>query len=75
MKYTFQKKKRNDIDFLSIYTGNELFDQFFNDFLLTDVSSFHEYLLAMFNDVKKRNKGIRIFLWKCFRGRDKKRFF
>ena len=66
MKYTFQKKKRNDIDFLSIYTGNELFDQFFNYILLTDVSSFHEYLLAMFNDVKNGIKESEFFCGNAF---------
>lgn len=54
MKYTFQMKKYNDMEYLSIYTKNdESIGNFFTEFLIGDAYPFNKLLLAMINDVKK----------------------
>ena len=66
MKYTFQMKKYNDMKHLSIYTKNESFDNFFNEFLIGEVNLFNKTLLAMINDVKKGIKESEFFSGNAF---------
>jgi len=74
MKYTFQMKKYNDMSYLSIYTKNEAFDNFFNEFLIGDVYPFNKPLLAMINDVKKGIKESEFFSGNAFEVEIKKEF-
>lgn len=74
MKYTFQMKKYNDKEYLSIYTKNESFDKFFNEFLIGDVYLFNKPLLAMIKNVKKGIKESEFFSGNAFEVEIKREF-
>lgn len=74
MKYKFQMKKYNDMEYLSICTKNESFDNFFNDFLIGDAYLFNKPLLAMINDVKKGIKESEFFSGNAFEVEIKREF-